>query len=72
MLTHSFLRIILKERLLKMFAYWNINTFFCVFSGELISNSLAETRSSLYEKEGKGCFIYYGIKDSFGKSIWYN
>ena len=39
-------------------------------SGEKISANEAEKRCKQYARENLGNFIYYGIKDVYGKSVW--
>lgn len=41
------------------------------FKGDQITEAEAKRRSTKYKKNGQGCFIYHGVKDVFGKSIWY-
>jgi hypothetical protein len=38
--------------------------------GDVIYLNEANLRYLQYEKDGLGCFIYNGIKDVYGKSVW--
>ncbi|XP_065682697.1 uncharacterized protein LOC124816730 isoform X2 [Hydra vulgaris] len=46
--------------------------FLLEYRGEIISEREAATRLKTYEKNEIGCFIYHGIKDVYGKSVWYD
>lgn len=36
----------------------------------MITMEEAEHRTSFHEEEKKGCFMYHGIKDVYGKMKW--
>ena len=47
-----------------------IHTYICLHLGEKISSIQAEKRRKQYTVENLGNFVYYGIKNVCGKSIW--
>ena len=38
--------------------------------GQVISEDEAQNRAEKYGHSGTGSFIYYGVKDIYGKSVW--